>query len=33
MLRLSSELIDMPILERWLGERGLGHVWARVRGT
>lgn len=33
MLTLSSELIDMPTLERWLGERGLTAVWAQVRDS
>jgi hypothetical protein len=33
MLTLSSELIDMPTLERLLGERGLTGIWARVRDS
>jgi hypothetical protein len=30
MLTISSELIDMPTLERWLRERGLTEAWAQV---
>jgi hypothetical protein len=31
MLTLSSDLIDLPTLERWVGERGLSGAWAQVR--
>ena len=33
MLALSSELIDRPTLERWLDERGLGEIWARLHDS
>ncbi len=32
MLRISEELIDRSVIERLVGERGLGREWAEVEG-